>query len=298
VPPSASSNLLSVRLPGLRAWLDASTPFAALLRDRLPAIAAIPPGFAKIPTRNRMNEVWEGRLDGLPFPLVLKRGWINPVYPLDRRIARQVNLALKNTYRRALELAPRLEAVSFPTVRPLLCWKRIPRLLPAETGILYPKIEADGSLRRYLRDAPSGNPYDRRLLAPLPTLRALARLLRTLNAAGFVHLDPAPQNVLLRPGAADPPLEADFVLIDVEAFRPLPGSRPDSPANRHRRLIALERLVPYIRSSDLPAFAEDFALSGESPDAWLPLLLWLHRHPKPRPPAKLAILLRALARRT
>ena len=296
MPPPLQSRLVPIRLPGLRAWLDAAHPFAPVLRERLPEIAAIPPGFAKIPTRNRMNEVWEGRLDGIPAPLVLKRGWINPVYPLDRRIARAVNLACKNPFRRALELAPRLEAVPFPAVRPVLCWKRIPRLFPAETGILYPKIEADGSLHRYLRNAPSGNPYDRRLLAPLPTLRALGRLLRTLNAAGFVHLDPAPQNVLLRPGAADPPVEADFVLIDVEAFRPLPGPRPDAPRARYRRALALERLVPYIRTADLLAFAEGFALPAESPGSWLPALRWLHRHPKPRPPATLALFLRTLRR--
>jgi hypothetical protein len=269
---------------------------AGAVEARLEEITAIPPSFAPIPTRSRSRRVREGRLGGIPEPLVVKQGWINPDYPLDRRIARRVSFVLEDPFRRALSLSSALAAIPFPAPRPVLCWKRLSGPLPTETGILYPKIEASGSLLRYLPDAPSGNPYDRRLRMPPGTLRAVGRFLSTLNAAGFLHLDPTPQNILLRPGAADPPAEPDFVLIDVEAYRRLPfPSRPAAPLNRYARALAIAPLLPCIASADLPLFAESFALPGESPSAWLPVFRWLHRHPKLRPLAKPSLFLRALA---
>ena len=277
-----------IRHPGLRVWLDATHPCAEALEARLPEIASIPAGFTSIPTRSRSRRIWEGHLDGLPFPVVIKQGWVDPVYPLDRRIARRVSLACHNPFLHALDIAIRLAAIGFPAARPILCWKKGPGLFPSEEGVLYPKVEASGSLRRYLHDPATGNPFDRRLRLPGETLAALGRFLRTLNAAGFVHLDPTPQNILLRPGAADPPTEDDFVFIDVEAFRPL-AAVPDTPCVRRARALALSPLLPYLPSSDLPLFAEHYALPSESPSAWLPILHLLHRNPVLRLPDRLAL---------
>lgn len=284
-----NSSPVFLRRPGLRAWLDVRHPCAAALEARIPEIAAIPSGFVPIPTRSRSRRIWEGRMDGIPMALVLKQGWVNPSYPIDRRIARRVSLACHNPFRHALDIAIRLSAAGFSAARPILCWKKGPALFPSEEGILYPKVEASGSLRRYLLDPATGNPFDRRLRFPPETLAALGRFLRALNAAGFVHLDPTPQNILLRPGAADPPSEADFVLIDVEAFRPLPSDAPDTPRARHARAMALAPLLPYLPSADLPLFAGQFALPSESPAAWLPIFRLLHRNPVLRLPARFSL---------
>lgn len=275
--PPATHRIVSLRRPGLRAWLDAAFPYAPALESRLSQIAAIPPAFTPIPTRSRSRRVWRGCLDGIPCPFVIKQGWISPTYSLDRRIARRVSLACHNPFLDALRNSGRLEAAAFPAARPVLCWKKGPHPFPTEEGILYPEIEASGSLHRYLHDPATGNPFDRRLRLPTETLAAFARSLRALNAAGFVHLDPTPQNILLRPGAAAPPTEADFVFIDVEAFRPLPSARPDTPQARRARARALAPLLPYIPSADLPLFAEHFALPTESASDWLPVFLRIHR---------------------
>ena len=274
--------------PSLRAWIDATHPFAKALEAILPEIAAIPSGFAPIPTRSRSRRVWEGHLDGIPFPVVVKQGWVDPAYPLDRRIARRVSLACHNPFRHALENSIRLAAAGFPAARSILSWKKYRGPFPVEEGILYPKVEASASLRRYLHDPATGNPFDRRLRLPPETLAALGRYLRTLTKAGFVHLDPTPQNILLRPGAADPPTEADFIFIDVEAFQPLP-SAPDTPRARRARALSLSPLLPYLPSASLPLFAEHYALPSESPSAWLPLLHLLHRNPVLRLPARLSL---------
>ena len=286
--PPPSQGPTPIRCPGLRAWIDASHPFAKALEAILPEIAAIPSGFVPIPTRSRSRRVWEGHLDGIPFPVVVKQGWVDPAYPLDRRIARRVSLACHNPFRHALQNSIRLAAAGFPAARSILSWKKYRGPFPVEEGILYPKVEASGSLRRYLHNPDTGNPYDRRLRLPHPTLAALGRFLRTLNAAGFVHFDPTPQNILLRPGAADPPTESDFTLIDVESFQPLPDSS-DLPHLRRIRARAIAPLLPYIPSDDLPLFATHFVLPSESPADWLPILQLLHRHPGLHPPARLAL---------
>ena len=295
MPPPSRQRILVIRRPGLRAWLDSAAPCAALLESRLPEIAAIPSGFTPIPTRNRMNRVWEGHLDGIPGPFILKQGWINPVYPLDRRIARRVNFALRNRFLQSMELSFRLEAIGFASVRPVLCWKRHSGLFPVEIGILYPKIEASASFARYLviPNDPTG-PW-RFATLPEATARAWGRHTRHLNEAGLLHTDPAPWNILIRPGAVDPPLEADFVYIDADAFRPLPVRAPSSPAGRHLRALAMDRVLQFLSPSDLAAFCEGFALPGESPSSWQCLFDWLRRHPNPHPPAKLQLFMRALA---
>jgi hypothetical protein len=288
VNPPAVPILAPIRRPGIRAWINASHPCADALTDAIESIVAVPPSFTPIPTRSHSRRAWAGHLDGIPFPVVIKQGWVNPTYPLDRRIARRVSLIFHAPFRCALETSLRLSAVGFPAAHPILCWKKFHGLFPVEEGILYPEIDASGSLRRYLHNPDTGNPYDRRLRLPHPTLAALGRFLRTLNAAGFVHIDPTPQNILLRPGAADPPTESDFTLIDVESFQPLPDSS-DLPHLRRIRARAIAPLLPYIPSDDLPLFATHFVLPSESPADWLPILQLLHRHPGLHPPARLAL---------
>lgn len=296
-----ASPIAPLRRPGILAWLDTTSPFASVLESRLEEIAAIPSRFIPIPTRSRSRRLWEGNIDGVPGAVILKQRWINPSYDLPRRISCRVSLAMENPFRRALALAPRLAAAGIPAIRPVLCWKKSHGLFPVEEGILYPKLEATASLRRYLGGRPAGGPSrvtTRLVQLPLETLSALARFLRTLNAAGFVHLDPSPQNVLLLPGAADPPTEASFAFIDVEAFRPLGDGRPDTPRARYARALAIAPLLPYLSPSDLPPFAESFALPGESPASWLRLLGWVRSHSRPRLPGKLLLFLRALSFRS
>ena len=294
MPPASPHRISTLRRPGLRAWLDASSPFASAIESQLDQIAAVPTSFTPIPTRNRMNKVWEGSLPGIPATFILKLGWCNPVYPLDRRIARRVNMALRNRFLQSMELSFRLDAMSFASVRPVLCWKRTRHLFPAEIGILYPKIEAGDSLRRYLDT--TGRPWYFRDLPP-ETALAWGRPTRRLNQAGLIHIDPAPQNVLLRPGAADPPLEDDFIYIDTDAFRPLRASST-SLFGRYARALSMARALAFFRPSDLPPFCEGFALPSESPAAWLRLLDWVRRHPRPHPPGKLLLLARALSFRS
>lgn len=290
--PSPAPAIEPIRRPGLRAWIDASSPLASRLESRIEEIAAIPSGFTPVPTRSRSRRVWEGRLDGIPIPLVVKQRWLNPSYGIARRLSCRVSLLMEHPFRRALELASRLDAAGFPAARPVLCWKKSRRFFPVEEGILYPKVEAPDSLRRYLRDSATGNPFDRRLVLPPETLSALGRFLRALNAAGFVHLDPTPQNILLLPGAADPPTENSFVFIDVDAFRSLPSGSPGTPRARCVRALALAPLLPHLPAADLPRFAESFALPGESPAAWQRIFAWQRRHPRLRLPGKLGLFLR------
>lgn len=293
--PSPRQATVSIRRPGLHAWLDASHPQAAAIEARIPEIAAIPTHFTPVPTRSRSRRIWEGHLDGIPFPVIVKQGWVDPSYPLDRRIARRVRLACHNPFRHAIDVAIQLEAIGFPAPRPILCWKKGPRLAPVEEGILYPKLEASGVFRRYLHDSATDIPFDRRLHLPPETLAALGRYLRSLNVAGFVHLDPTPKNILFRPGAADPPPEEDFILIDVEAFRPLRSARPDTPFARCARAMAIAPLLPYLLPADLPLFAGHFALPSEPPSAWIRIFEWLHRHPATSPLAKLRLFFQTLA---
>ena len=275
---SPTPAILRIRRPGWCVWLDTSHPLAATLRERIGEIVSIPPSFTPIPTLNRMSKIWEGPLDGLPGSFIIKQGWNNPVYPIDRRIARAVNLASKNRFLRSMEIAARLEAIGFKTVRPVLCWKKGPRLFPSETGILYPKIEAADSLIRY---SPLGNGgFD--LVLPPPTARALGTLLRDLHDAGFLHMDPAPQNILLRPGAADPPTAADMAFIDIDAFRPL-TSPPGTRRNTVARVLSLHRLLCRLHSDDdLRLLCEGYSRSS-SPTPWLSLFRFLHPHHTLRP---------------
>ena len=293
----AFSTIELIRRPGVRAWLDASCPFAAILESQLSEIVSIPSRFAFVPTRSRSRRLWEGTLDGIPSPLVLKQRWINPSYGFARRFSCRVSLALENPFRRALELAPRLAETGIPAIRPVLCWKKYSGPFPLEEGVLYPKLEATASLRRYLGERTGGHSRvtTRQVHLPRETLSALGRFLRALNASGFVHLDPAPQNILIRPGASDPPTESSFAFIDVESFRPLPSGRPDTPRARCARALAIAPLLPYLPPDDLAPFAESFALPGESPAAWLRLFGWQRRHPRPHAPGKLLLLLRVLS---
>lgn len=290
----ARKRILFLRRPGLRAWLDTAAPCARTLESRLAEIAAIPSAFTPIPTRNRMNKVWEGSFDGIPGPLIIKQGWINPVYPLDRRIARRVNLALHNRFLRSMELSFRLDEIGFASVRPVLCWKKYTGLFPTEIGILYPKIEASASFARFLviPDDPTG-PW-RFATLPGATARAWGRHTLRLNESGLLHTDPAPWNILIRPGAADPPLEDDFVYIDTDAFRPLPAP-PASAAGRYHRALAMDRVLQFFSPSDLAAFCEGFALPGEAPSAWQRLFDWRRLHPRTRLPSKLRFRLRAFS---
>ena len=279
-----------LRQPGLRAWLDASSPHASLLQAQLPLITSIPSSFTPIPTKNRMNKVWEGALEGIPGTFILKIGWCNPVYSRDRRIVRRINMALHNRFLQSMRLSPRLDAISFPAVRAVLCWKRIPHLLPTEIGVLYPKVEAPFSLRRYLDDP--ANPRAFRNL-PLETTQALGRLVRRLNQAGLVHVDPAPQNILLRSDAANPPLEDDFVFIDVDAFRALHAS-PASPLGRWHRTLAMNRIIRLFPPTHLAAFCEGFAFPSESPDAWIRIFSHSAHLPNHKLLSRLSLLLRSL----
>ena len=292
--PSARNRIRTLRRPGLRAWLDDTSPCAEELESRLAEIAAIPSGFTPIPTRNRMNKVWEGRIDGIPGPLIIKQGWINPVYPLDRRIARRVNLTMHNRFLRSMELSFRLEEIGFASVRPVLCWKKYTGLFPTEIGILYPKIEASASFARYLviPNDPSG-PW-RFATLPEATARAWGRHTRHLNEAGLLHTDPAPWNILIRPGSTDPPLEDDFIYIDTDAFRPLPAA-PTSAVGRYHRALAMDRVLQFFSPSNLAAFCEGFALPGEALSAWQRLFTWRCLHPRNRLPSKLRFRLRALS---
>lgn len=292
MPPSTSHRIKCIRRPGLRAWLDAAHPHADALESRLGEIASIPAGFARIPTRNRMNKVWEGRLGGIPGTVIIKQGWVNPVYPLDRRIARRVNLACRNRFLQSMELSFRLDGIGFPSVRPILCWKKGARLFPSEIGILYPKIEAPGSLLRYL-DMPEDRPWGFRGLPP-DTARAWGRHTRRLNEAGLLHMDPAPQNILLRAGAAEPPREDDFIYIDTDAFRPLHAS-PASLPGRYLCALAMARAFAFFTPGDLEGFCEGYARGGEAPSAWLRLFEWIRLHPRPHLPGKLRFWLRAAA---
>ena len=291
----SSVRLKPLRRPGLRAWLDTAFPCVAALEAQLDQIASIPPSFTPIPTRNRMNKVWEGTLPGIPGTFILKLGWCNPVYSLDRRFARRVNMALQNRFLQSMELSFRLEDIGFPSVRPVLCWKKIPRFLPTEIGILYPKIEASGSLIRFF-DLPPGDPGATWIFRSLPpeTACAWGRRTRRLNEAELVHVDPFPSNILLRPGASDPPLDDDFVFIDSDAFRPLPAP-PASPRGRFFRALSMDRAIAYFRPCDIPPFSEGFALPGESPAAWQRLFDWQRRHPRPHFPGKLLLFLRSLS---
>lgn len=292
----ASSPIEPIHRPGIRAWIDTSSPFASILESRLEEIASIPSRFTPISTRSRSRRLWEGTIDGIPSPVILKQRWINPGYGLARRISCRVSLALENPFRQALDLAPRLAAAGIPAIRPILCWKKSTGLFPVEEGLLYPKLEATDSLRRYLgeRSSPGHSRVTtRQVHLPRETLAALGRFLRTLNAEGFVHLDPAPQNVLLLPGAADPPTETSFAFIDAEAFRPLPSGRPDTPQARYARALAVAPLLPYLPITELSPLADAFALPSESPAAWLRLFSWQHQHPLPRLPGKLLLRFRA-----
>lgn len=286
-----------IHRPGIRAWIDTSSPFASVLESRLEEIASVPSRFTPIRTRSRSRRLWEGSLDGIPCSLILKQRWLNPSYGLSRRISCRVSLALENPFRQALEIAPRLAATGIAAIRPVLCWKRFSHHVPVEEGILYPRFESSMSLHHYLVGHPCGPSRVTTLQVHLPreTLSALGRFLRALNAAGFVHVDPAPHNILVRAGAPLPPTETSFALIDVEAFRPLPSSRPDSPGSRYARAMAVSPLLPYLPPDDLAPFGEAFALDSESPAAWLRVFVWLRRHPNPRPLSRFRLFLRTLA---
>ena len=291
---SADKRILVLHRPGLRAWLDSASPFASAIESDLDGIAAIPERFTPIPTRNRMNKVWEGRLDGLSGPFIIKQGWVNPVYPADRRLARRVNLALHNRFLQSMKLSFRLETIGFASVRPVLCWKKYTGPFPSEIGILYPKIEAPASLARYLVIPNDLSGPWRFAAFPSETARAWGRHTRRLNEAGLLHIDPAPWNILIRPGAADPPREDDFIYIDTDAFRPLPFRNPSAPFGRWKRALAMDRVIRFFEPGDLSAFCEGFALPSESPAAWLRLFTRFRRYPKLRPVSKVSLFLRSL----
>lgn len=287
--PPAPHRIVSIRRPGLRAWLDASFPGASVLESLLESIAAIPPSFTPIPTKNRMNKVWEGRLEGLSDPFILKKGWCNPIYSLNRRIDRRVNLAFTNRFLRSMEISSRLAGLGIAATRPVLCWKKTVHLFPKEIGVLYPKIEAADSLLRYGGKTADGSFRFRNL--PPETARAWGLHTRRMNEAGLLHVDPAPQNILLRPGAADPPTAADFIYIDIEAFRALPVRDPASPLGRWHRALAMNRGIRCFAPADLAAFCEGFAFPSESPAAWLRFFTRQQSFPRLHPRAKLALLL-------
>lgn len=291
--PNAPHRIVFFRRPGLRAWLDASSPFAPILESRLESIAAIPPTFTPIATKNRMNKVWEGRLEGLPGPFILKTGWCNPVYSLRRRIDRRVNFAFTNRFLHSMETSFRLDELGIAATRPVLCWKKTVHLFPKEIGVLYPKIEASDSLFRY--GAPTADGHFRFQNLPPETARAWGLHTRRMNEAGLLHVDPAPQNILLRPGAADPPAEADFIYIDIEAFCALPVRDPASPLGRWHRALAMNRGIRCFGPADLAAFCEGFALPSESPAAWIRFFTLQQRFPRLHPRAKFALLLHSVA---
>ena len=119
-----------IQRPGIRAWIDTTSPFASVLESRLGEIASVPDGFTPIRTRSRSRRLWEGTLDGIPSPLILKQRWLNPSYGLSRRISCRVSLALENPFRQALEIAPRLAAAGIAARKGMVwrymdrCWGR------------------------------------------------------------------------------------------------------------------------------------------------------------------------------
>lgn len=261
-----------IRFPGLHAWLMPEMPEAKPLRAVLPTLADEAERFPLLPTHNRMNRVRRISFAGLEGTYILKEAWCNPVYPWGRRFCRQVRLWTSMPFLRAIRLAAELAAADFSTLRPVACWKERRPGKGLSHYMLYPEVAARGSLADFLSYRANGQPFFRGL--PEKTLAAYARSLRAIHEAGFLHVDPAPGNVLLRPDAPDEPEERDFVWIDVESLRRTAPGKARTARERARRARSLERLTRVFDSDALEAFTRSYA-GEDGADAWrAPIRRW------------------------
>jgi len=263
-----AGTLERLRLGGIRAWIVSSAPEAADVRAALPGIAAEAAKGAPLSTHNRMNRVWRLSPPGRDARYILKMAWNNPAYPPGRRFFRLLRLLFTMPEIRAMRLAGELAAAGFATLRPLACWRqRVPGRGPCHF-FLYPEVAARGSLADFLGRRADGWPFFARLGAK--TRDAWARALRKMHEAGFLHLDPAPGNVLLKPGAPEEPGEGDFVWIDVESLRRSAGGPARTARERWRRVRSMTTLLRVFSPGELEAFAAAYA-GADDPTGWLAL---------------------------
>lgn len=261
-PPEA------LRLPGIRAWIAPAAPEAAAVRAALPHLANAAESFPVLPTHNRMNRVRRIAVPGAEGPFILKEGWCNPAYPWGRRFCRRVRLWTSMPAVRAMRLAAAFAAAGFAVLRPVACWKERRPGKGLCHFFLYPEVAARGSLADFVVFREDGMPVFRDF--PAKTRDALAHALRKMHEAGFLHLDPAPGNVLLKPGAPAGPGEEDFVWIDVESLRQGRAGKAATRREKARRACSMDRLLRVFPPGELEAFAAAYAGDAD-PGDWIAL---------------------------
>ena len=105
--------------------------------------------FESIKVANRRNQLFRVRLDGLPRPLIMKINWINPEFPLTRRVALFLNNRFKNYPRRGYYGALALEQAAISGMRAIAYWNHLPWSMQESGYFLYEEIDADCSIIEY-----------------------------------------------------------------------------------------------------------------------------------------------------
>ncbi len=157
--------------------------------------------FSSVETTNLRHRMHAVRLsDALPV-LIQKAAWINPAYPVLRRINLRLTWMFKNYSLLAYEAALRLREAGIPAVEVVATWTHRPRRGPRENYLLYERVAAVGTLKQELLRL-TGPAHARRRRA---LLEDTARLARRIHNAGFRHGDLSICNVLVcQPGADEP----------------------------------------------------------------------------------------------
>ena len=169
---------------------------------------------------------------------------------------------------RAMRLALAFAAAGFAVLRPVACWRERRPGMGLCHFFLYPEVAARGSLADFIVFRENGMPVFRDF--PAKTRDALARALRRVHEAGFLHLDPAPGNVLLRPDAPAVPEEKDFVWIDVESLRKGRAGEAATRGEKRRRAFSMDRLLRVFPPGEREAFAATYA-GDDDPAGWIDL---------------------------
>jgi hypothetical protein len=152
--------------------------------------------YHQIATRNRQHRLYSFYLPAIGRDVVMKIHWVDPTYPLFRRIEICISSIFKNRCKFSFYGALTLQNAGVRTLNPLAYWSYGTSRFLSEQYFLYEKIHADFSMleyRNHIKKKPT--PAHRQTLDGM--IEGMADLAATIHRHNLRHGDLAFGNILV-----------------------------------------------------------------------------------------------------
>jgi hypothetical protein len=189
----------------------------------------------RVKNRNRQHKVYSFHLAELNREVVMKVYWMDPTYPLWRRIEIWISLIFQDRCYRAFIAALSMQKHDIPTYTPLAYWTHRKKGHALAKYLLCERIPAAMDMTELIRRSDAEG-TDEHKQATVEIIRKWARLVAKMHRHNMIHGDIATCNFLIElpsPGSALPtPGDCDKVrlsAIDTDQVNrslvPLPAFR-------------------------------------------------------------------------